>query len=111
MTQGAFSRILARYGQNVTVYTQDVPQGIRTRAFFQPQRDKGTEQSVPTPLGWAKQDRFLYLGPADIPLDGACKVKVGEEMYQARSVQPIYAGDRLTYWWAVFANRAREGME
>lgn len=111
MTKGAFSRILARYGQDVTIYTQDAPRGIRTRAFFQPQRDKGTEQSVPTPLGWVKQDRFLYLGPADIPLDDACKVKVGEEVYQARSVQPIYVGERLTHWWAVFTRRAREEME
>lgn len=111
MTQGTFSRILARYGQDVTVYTQDAPQGTTVRAFFQPQRDKGTEQSVPSPLGWVKQDWFLYLGPAEIRMEETCRVKVGEEVYQARSVQPVYVGERLTHWWAVFTRRSREEME
>lgn len=111
MTQGAFSRILARYGQDVTVYTQEAPEGIRTRAFFQPQRDKGTEQSVPSPLGWVKQDRFVYLGPAEIRVDDTCRVKVDEEVFQAQAVQPIYVGDRLNHWWAVFTRRTREVME
>lgn len=110
MTQGAFSRILARYGQDVTVYTRDAAEGIRTRAFFQPQRDKGTQQSVPSPLGWVKQGRFVYLGPAEIRLDDTCKVKVGEEVFQVRSVQPVYVGDLLTHWWAVFTRRTREVM-
>ena len=111
MTQGAFSRILARYGQDVTVYTQAQPQGIVVRAFFQPMRDKGTQQTVPSPLGLVMQDRFLCLGPPEARLDDACRVNVRGDLFRAQAVQPVYVGDQLTHWWAVFTRRAREVVE
>lgn len=111
MRQGDFSSILGRYGQNVTVYTQAAPEGIATRAFFQAIRERGTEQTVPSPLGWVNQDRFLYLGPAHIALENTCRVKAGNMLYRPLSVQPIYIGDTLSHWWAVFTRREREVVE
>lgn len=111
MKKGDFSSVSGRYGQNVTIYTQAAPEGIATRAFFQAIRERGTEQTVPSPMGWVNQDRFLYLGPAHIALEDACRVEVWGEVYRAVSVQPIYIGDTLSHWWAVFTRREREVVE
>ena len=111
MKKGDFSPVLARYGQKVTIYTQAAPEGIATRAFFQAIRERGTEQTVPSPLGWINQDRFLYLGPAHIALENACRLQARDEVYRAVSVHPIYIGDTLSHWWAVFTRREHEVVE
>lgn len=103
-----FARILARYGQDVTVYTETTPEGTALRAFFQPLRDKGTAQTVPSPLGQAKQDRFLYLGPPQTALDDACRLEVRGERYRVEAAQPIYVGGTVSHWWAVLTHRAKE---
>jgi len=105
-----FAGILARYGQNATVYTRTAPEGIALRAFFQPVSDRSTVQSVPGPMGQVMQDRFLYLGPPEVALDcdGSCRVVVGGEVYRPQSVQGVYVGEKLSHWWAVLTRRAKE---
>ena len=105
-----FARILSRYGRNVTVY-DGAAQEKQVRAIFQPMRDKGTEQSVPSPLGQVKQDRFLYLGPAETALDEWCRVAVEEEVYRVETAQPVYVGEAVSHWWAVLTHRAKEAVE
>lgn len=106
--QESFSRILNRYGQNMTVYTQAALHGVCVRAFFQPVREKGTEQSVPSPLGRVKQDRFLYLGPPEPCLDDVSLVKVGSQTLQVQGTHLIYAGAQPVYRWAVLTHSTRE---
>lgn len=103
-----FARILARYGQDVMVYTEAVPTGTSLRAFFQPMRDKGTVQTAPSPLGEVKQDRFLYLGPAETALDDTACVEVQGEVYRVESAHPVCVGETLSHWWAVLSHRAKE---
>lgn len=110
MMEREFARILSRYGQSVNVYDRE-GQKTLVRAFFQPVRDKGAEQSVPTPLGRVEQDRFLYLGPAEIPLDGRCRIVVEGESYRVETAQPIYVGETVSHWWAVLTHRAKEAMQ
>lgn len=111
MMEREFTRIAARYGQDVRVYTCGVPEGKALRAFVQPMRDRGTEQSVPSPLGQVKQDRFLYLGPPEPALDEDSRLEVGGERWRVRAAQPIYVGGVLTHWWAVLTRRAQEVAE
>lgn len=108
MMEREFARVAARYGQDVRVYTPGTPEGKALRAFVQPMRDRGTEQSVPSPLGQVKQDRLLYLGPPEPALDENSRVEVGGECWRVRAAQPIYVGGVLTYWWAVLTHRAQE---
>lgn len=110
MMQGTFACILARYGRDVTVYSQWSPRGVGVKAFFQPVREKGTQQSVPSPLGEVMCDRFVYIGPADTRLECAdtCRVTVDGEIYRPQMVQPVYVGGTLSHWWAVFTRKEQE---
>lgn len=108
MKQGVFAGILDRHGRDVTVYTGGTPEGVALRAFFQPVRDRGTAQTVPSPLGLVKQDRFVYLGPPEQPLDDACRVEVDGEVYRLESAHPVYIGQACSHWWAIFSRRGRE---
>lgn len=108
MKQGGFAGILARYGRDVTVYTGEVPEGVTLRAFFQPVRDRGTAQTVPSPLGIVKQDRFIYLGPPGQPLDDLCRVEVDGEVYGLEAAHPVHIGQVCSHWWAIFTRRGRE---
>ena len=111
MIQGSFSRILTRYGQDMTVYTQASPQGVDVRAFFQPMREKGTEQSVPSPMGQVRQDRFVYLGPVDVQLDKTSKIKVGSLLLRVQGTHLVYVGGQPVYRWAVLTCKAQEVVE
>ena len=111
MMKREFARILARFGRSVRVYTPGEPEGKALRAFIQPMGERGTEQSVPSPLGQVKQDRFLYIGPPETALDEDCRVEVGGERFRVRGAQPVYVGQTLSHWEAVLSRRAQEVAE
>ena len=62
MTGGVLRGLLKRYGQTVCLHSGG-GQEVQTRAFLQPVLDRREDrwQSLPTPLGEARRDRFLYL--------------------------------------------------
>ena len=108
MIQRSFSRILTRYGQDMTVYSQAARKSIGVRAFLQPMREKGTEQSVPSPLGRVRQERFLYLGPPESFPDEADLVTFGSQTLHVQRTHLIYAGAQPIYRWAVLIPNTRE---
>ena len=93
------------------VYTPGAPEGKTLRAFIQPVRERGTEQSVPSPLGQVKQDCFLYFGPPESDLFEDSRVDLGGECFRVRAAHPVYVGEALHHWWAVLSRRAQEGTE
>lgn len=95
------SRELERYGRAVTLYTPQHPEGVAVKAMLQPERDRGTAGAVPTRLGWVKQGRFIYLGPAQVCLEGKCRLEADRVWYGIRNARPVYAGGEVTHWWAV----------
>lgn len=108
----SFERILERYGQKVDVYYGESRVGVPARAFLQPvlERREDWKQEVPSPLGMARQDRFLYMGEAGVPLDG-----IGEGFlmcrgvrYEVQAAQAVYVGKELSHWWAVLRIRDEE---
>ena len=111
MLEGEFARVLTQWGQKVRVYTKKEPDGISLRAFIQPMREKGTEQTVPSPLGQVKQDRFVYLGPPETELDEESKVELDGMYFRVWSAQPVSVGNRVSHWWAVLTRRAWEVAE
>ncbi|MBE6957056.1 MAG: hypothetical protein E7450_06355 [Ruminococcaceae bacterium] len=101
MMRENIDRELERYGRAVTVYTPQYPEGAVEKVMLQPERTRGTARAVPSPLGWKKQGRFIYLGPAHVPLEGKCGLEAEGVRYSLRNARPVYAGGELTHWWAV----------
>ena len=102
--------ILAKYGQDVTVCQNREEAGVVLRAFLQPVLEKKTPQTLPTPLGRRREDRFLYLGPPDTPLTaGLSLVRWMGQDYEVQSAHPV--GTRsVSHWWAVLRPRDKEGI-
>ena len=67
-TMEQVDEVLTRYGQTVDLYFRGAEAPVTVKAFFQPVLEEKKAQYLPTPVGRQRQDRFLYLGPADIPL-------------------------------------------
>ena len=104
-----FARALERWGMRVVVHTGG--QSRRCRAFFQPMKGVGTQQSVPTPLGQVLQDRFLYLGAADVPLDTDSRVEVDGEWFRVEQAHPVFLGQHIHHWRAICTRRRQEAVE
>ena len=110
MTAGAFEEILRRYGQTVELHFGGNEAGMAVRAFLQPILEQGADKwkDLPTPLGRARQDRFLYLGGPSVPLDGleeAGWIAWRGQEFTEQAAHPVYVGERLSHWWAVLRPR------
>lgn len=109
MMDGAWAALLAKYGQPVVLHQGDTT--VEARAFLQPIREKGQAQSLPSPLGWQREDRFLYLGDPSCPLTANRSdwVEFEGEGYTVTSAHPVYVGSSVSHIWAVLRPRdARE---
>lgn len=109
---GAWSRILEKYGQSVTVWSQGQEEGTPCRAFLQPALERRGEgdQTLPTPLGLVRQDQWIYLGGPEVSLEGLGDgyIAWGERKFSVRAAQPIHLGEELAYWWALLTVRDPE---
>ena len=103
MMTAKISTELERHGRVVTLYTPKHPEGVAVKAVVQPERSRGTARAVPSPLGWKKQGRFIYLGPAKVSLEGgSVRMEADGVRYDMHNARPVYAGGEITHWWAVF---------
>ena len=96
-------RILARYGQEVTVEHEGAVETVR--AFLQPvtQRDERVPDAAA--IGWLDRRLWLYLGRRAVKA-GDTVVWNGRR-FRVRSGRPHYIGGTLCHWRAVL-ERARE---
>ena len=66
-------------------------------------------KAVPTALGLRREDRFLYLGPAELALTaGESRVYWNGQDYEVQSAHPV-GGTKTHHWWAVLRPVDREG--
>lgn len=104
MMDAAWAALLAKYGQRVVLHQGDTE--VDARAFLQPIREKGQAQSLPSPLGWQREDRFLYLGDPNRPLTANRDwVEFEGEGYAVTSAHPVYVGNSVSHIWAVLRPR------
>lgn len=110
MRVGTMEALFQRYGSVLTVESSEG--NVETRAFLQPilGKSKNQEQWIPTPLGRQWEDRFLYLGPAEVPLQagGRGHIQWGERRFEIVTAHPIYIGREISHWWAVLAPTEKE---
>ena len=100
MMDAAWAALLAKYGQRVVPHQGDST--VDARAFLQPIREKGQAQSLPSPLGWQREDRFLYLGDPNHPLsDHGDWVEFEGTGYAFVSAPPVHVGNSVSHIWAV----------
>lgn len=100
MMDAAWAALLTKYGQRVVLHQGDSI--VDTRAFLQPIREKGQAQSLPSPLGWQREDRFLYLGDPNHPLsDHGDWVEFEGTGYTVISAHPVHVGNSVSHIWAV----------
>lgn len=104
MMDTAWAALLAKYGQRVVLHQGDST--VDARAFLQPIREKGQAQSLPSPLGWQREDRFLYLGDPNHPLsDHGDWVEFEGAGYAVVSAHPVHVGNSVSHIWAVLRPR------
>lgn len=98
-----FERILARYGQDVTARYGDGRPERAARALLQPivERREDWRQEMPTPLGVARRDRFLYLGEPGVEMTGCEELEWNGQRFRMQAVEAIYVGERLRHWWGI----------
>lgn len=65
MMDAAWAALLAKYGQRVVLHQGNST--VDARAFLQPIREKGQAQSLPSPLGWQREDRFYIWVTPTVP--------------------------------------------
>ena len=94
--------LLARFGQAVTLRGAGVDSTLR--ALIQPVLDRGRDQEISTPLGVGRQERLLYLGPAEQPLGPDTLVEWKGKEYQVQSAHLMGEGV-CPHWWAILRPR------
>lgn len=103
--------ILRRYGQEAVLCAGPEDPGRPVRAMIQPIRAerREEEQMLPTPMGRRREDRSLYLGQADVPVEAGEVVRWRGTRFAVQTAQPIYLGQALSHWWAVLVPMGEEG--
>lgn len=96
-------RILARYGQEVTVERGGTAEAVR--AFLQPVTERGEDGPEPSAIGQLDGRLWLYLGRTALE-EGDTVCWDGRRL-RVRSGRPHYIGGELSHWRAVL-ERARE---
>lgn len=104
MNLEAFGPIARRFGQRVTLHTQEGD--VEAKAFVQPLRESGEGQwqEAPTPIGPRSRERYRYLGEPGVSLEevgvGGKVTWMGMEL-EVQACQPMYVGNVLTHWWGI----------
>lgn len=109
----AWQTALERYGQAVTLHPAEGEE-VACRAFLQPLREQGSDwfQQLPTPLGAARKDQWIYLGSPDHPLDSLGEegwIGWKDQRFTLRAAQPVCVGVETLYWWGLLAVRDPDG--
>ena len=101
-----FEKILQRYGTPVTIFAEGQKPGKVAMALVQPVLDK-QRQEVASPLGWRRQERWLYLGEPDVSLEVGENgfVRMGEQEFTVFSARKVDLGRRSCHWWGILVPR------
>lgn len=112
MSKRGITQVMRRFGTPVKViHAGEAREGF---AFLQPvpERKERGRQFVPSSLGIVREERFLYLGEANLSLEGmdGGYLRCEGRAYAISSAQAIYLGKTLSHWRAILTLREEEGV-
>lgn len=91
-------RIIAHYGQTVTLIPRDGGDPLEIQAFVQPVLREQTEPPVAvTPLGPVSEQRWLYIGRAGVEIRTGDRIVLGEVRLAVQEARPVYWQDGVLY--------------
>lgn len=105
--------LLRKCGRKAVLVDEATGKAAEARAVIQPLRYRNNAHTggVYLPPGFADTENYLYLGPADPPVDDYQRngfVKANREEYTIRRAQRVYFEDQCVYVWAILQKRRRE---
>lgn len=108
-----FNGFLEKYGCEVCLSTDGENFDAPYRAFVQPLRYKNKMylEGTRTPIGYADQSYYLYVGPGNqditaLPPEGV--VKMGDEQFYVSHSEPVRIADQTLYMWAILRGLIKE---
>lgn len=109
----AVRRMIRFCGRNVKLVMEATGEIKNVRAVIQPLRYRNNANAggIYLPPGFSDLENYLYLGPADKPLDPYRKagyVEANGESYLIRRTQRVYFEDQCVYVWAILQKRHEE---
>ena len=109
----AVRRLMNLCGRNVKLVIEATGETEDVRAVIQPLRDRNNANvgGVYLSPGFSDLENYLYLGPADKPVDQYRKtgyVEANGEKYLIRRAQRVYFEDQCVYIWAILQKRHEE---
>ena len=93
--------ILRQYGTSMILSHGETTKKVR--GFFQPVRSKSWQNftNVATPLGEIPRGQYVYVGPADVPVQQGDMLTVDGSNYIFRRLEPYWYGDEQIYIWGL----------
>jgi len=108
MTAALFVILANKYGQPVTWHRDENAAGETCFAFLQPIVYKNRQylSRRPTPVGRTEPGRYMYYGPADLPLEGEDGwLTLGEQEYAVCQWEQVMDGAEVSHIQAVLRKR------
>ena len=105
---------LEKYGSEVSVASDGQSFGASYRAFVQPLRYKNKMylEGAHTPIGYADQSYYLYVGPASVDvcsLPSSAVLQMGEGLFYFSHCESVRLADQPMYMWAILRALVKEG--
>ena len=98
-----FEDALRRYGTQMILQRDGKQTAVK--AFLQPVRAAGAHDKKRQELGTLLPNEAVYLGPADVTVEGGALLLDGT-IWRVRRWERIFSGDEAVYLWAALT---REG--
>ena len=95
------SNVIQNYGSTVDVVFHEKTQTVR--AFLQLVTSKSwqnMERMIPSG-GQIKRGQFLYIGPADVPVQEALSLRCGGKRFRVRRADVIHFQDEPLFLWGL----------
>lgn len=92
-----------KYGQNVSLKTDDGWSSPIYGAFIQPLRYKNKMylNGVNTVIGFNSQGHYLYIGPPEHSLIESCRIESNGMKFTVDRSEKVYFKNEVVYIWAI----------
>lgn len=95
-----------RYGQTVTLVPRRGGEALEIRAFLQPLlKNRDDPPAAVTPLGPVSEQRWLYIGRAEVEILAGDQMTCGEVQLTVQEAQAVYWRNEALYRRAILRRK------